>query len=348
MAPVGPGTRWLTQRVAGDRVDIVGPLGRPFPLPVAGRARAGSAGAARRRWLRRGAALRARRRAARARLRHHHGARRRDAPTSSTASRKRAASADRVAFATEDGSVGVTGRVTAAFDPLLTNIDVVYACGPMADARRGLPARRCGRRAVLHRGRGSDGLRHRRLHDVRAAGAARAARTAARAYAWCAPAPTARSFRGDAVQFDLIGKPPPAASCVARLARTRHVRGPDMSRAVSAEPVPDEFDDSEEEDRSGRRPVDDAGRRPLPQPHLHGVRMCRRRPRARRLLRRGRPRRDRHQVGDARPAARTRDASHGRDRRAGCSTRSACKALESSRFWRTTCPGSSSTRPGRS
>ena len=30
-----------------------------------------------------------------------------------------------------DGSVGVTGRVTAAFDPLLSDIDLVYACGPM-------------------------------------------------------------------------------------------------------------------------------------------------------------------------------------------------------------------------
>ncbi|SHG66937.1 dihydroorotate dehydrogenase electron transfer subunit [Jatrophihabitans endophyticus] len=33
VAEHGPGTRWLTQRRAGEVVDLVGPLGTPFPLP---------------------------------------------------------------------------------------------------------------------------------------------------------------------------------------------------------------------------------------------------------------------------------------------------------------------------
>jgi dihydroorotate dehydrogenase electron transfer subunit len=33
VAEHGPGTRWLTQRRAGDVLDLVGPLGNPFPIP---------------------------------------------------------------------------------------------------------------------------------------------------------------------------------------------------------------------------------------------------------------------------------------------------------------------------
>ncbi len=33
VAEHGPGTRWLVQRRAGDVLDIVGPLGNPFPMP---------------------------------------------------------------------------------------------------------------------------------------------------------------------------------------------------------------------------------------------------------------------------------------------------------------------------
>ncbi len=117
VAPVGPGTRWLTARVAGDRVDIVGPLGRPFPLPVPAERGRRSAGAARRWWLRGGAAVRSGGGAARAGLRHHHGTRRRDGRQALRRARRPGGSPTSAAFATEDGSVGVTGRVTAAFDP---------------------------------------------------------------------------------------------------------------------------------------------------------------------------------------------------------------------------------------
>ncbi len=34
VAEHGPGTRWLVQRRPGDTLDIVGPLGKPFPLPT--------------------------------------------------------------------------------------------------------------------------------------------------------------------------------------------------------------------------------------------------------------------------------------------------------------------------
>ena len=35
VAEHGAGTRWLTQRRTGDVIDIVGPLGTPFPIPAA-------------------------------------------------------------------------------------------------------------------------------------------------------------------------------------------------------------------------------------------------------------------------------------------------------------------------
>ena len=74
----------------------------------------------------------------------------------------------------------------------------------------------------LHRRRGSDGVRDRGLHDVRAAGAPAAAAHGAagvRMVRACTEGPV---FPGNAVQFDLIGKPlptaastlPPRRSCV--------------------------------------------------------------------------------------------------------------------------------------
>lgn len=33
VAEHGPGTRWLVQRTAGQTLDLVGPLGNPFPIP---------------------------------------------------------------------------------------------------------------------------------------------------------------------------------------------------------------------------------------------------------------------------------------------------------------------------
>ena len=42
VAEHGPGTRWLVRRVPGDVLDVIAPLGRPFPLPPYPAARAGS------------------------------------------------------------------------------------------------------------------------------------------------------------------------------------------------------------------------------------------------------------------------------------------------------------------
>src|SRR6185312_7199965 len=33
VAEHGPGTRWLVNRRAGEHLDVVGPLGQPFPIP---------------------------------------------------------------------------------------------------------------------------------------------------------------------------------------------------------------------------------------------------------------------------------------------------------------------------
>ncbi|MDQ1636220.1 MAG: dihydroorotate dehydrogenase electron transfer subunit [Frankiaceae bacterium] len=121
----GAGTRWLAERRPGDRLDVVGPLGRPFPLPVEP-ARCvlvgGGYGAAPLFLLT--AALRKRN----CRVDMVLGA--------ATESRlfgaldaKRVS--DTAAIATDDGSAGVHGRVTDALDPYLERADVVYACGPM-------------------------------------------------------------------------------------------------------------------------------------------------------------------------------------------------------------------------
>ncbi len=121
----GAGTRWLAERRPGDRLDVVGPLGRPFPLPVEP-ARCvlvgGGYGAAPLFLL--ASALRKRD----CRVDMVLGA--------ATESRlfgaldaKRVS--DSAAIATDDGSMGVHGRVTDALGPYLERADVVYACGPM-------------------------------------------------------------------------------------------------------------------------------------------------------------------------------------------------------------------------
>jgi len=142
VSAAGPGSTWLTERRPGDTVDVVGPLGRPFPAAPPG-ARAllvgGGYGAAALVGL-----------AARLRGLGHEvdvvaGAAGADRLCSV---QELTGIANRVEVTTDDGSSGRQGLVTLAVDELLPGAGVVYACGPMpmlravADAAtaRGIPS----------------------------------------------------------------------------------------------------------------------------------------------------------------------------------------------------------------
>jgi dihydroorotate dehydrogenase electron transfer subunit len=145
VAAHGVGSRWVTGRSPGDALDLAGPLGQPFPVPesgaesgpesgagpgsgTAGASAAvligGGYGAAPLGWL--AGDLRARGvdvhvvlgAADSRRLFGADGAR-------------DVVGADRVRVTTEDGSVGVRGRVTDVLADLLAPGVEVYACGPM-------------------------------------------------------------------------------------------------------------------------------------------------------------------------------------------------------------------------
>jgi dihydroorotate dehydrogenase electron transfer subunit len=129
VAPHGPGSTWLAGLQPGQSVDVVGPLGRPFPLPPPGTAAllvGGGYGAAALVGL--AAALRDRGSAVVA--------------VAGAASADRLCSvdelgavADRVVVTTDDGSEGRTGLVTVAVGERLPEAGVVYACGPMGMLR---------------------------------------------------------------------------------------------------------------------------------------------------------------------------------------------------------------------
>jgi NAD(P)H-flavin reductase len=124
VAPHGVGSTWLAARQEGDVVDVVGPLGRPYPLPAPG-TRAllvgGGYGAAALVGL--AAELRSRGNAV--------------TSVAGAASADRLCSVDDlralgdVHVLTDDGSAGRQGMVTLAVAELLPSADVVYACGPM-------------------------------------------------------------------------------------------------------------------------------------------------------------------------------------------------------------------------
>lgn len=121
----GKGTAWLAARRPQDRVDVVGPLGRPFRLPrsaVTATLVGGGYGSApllplahalRERGCRVDVVLGA---ASADRLFGHLEA-------------KRLASS--IVVTTDDGSVGERGRVSDVLPAVLASSDVVYACGPM-------------------------------------------------------------------------------------------------------------------------------------------------------------------------------------------------------------------------
>ena len=128
VAAHGPGSTWLTGLQVGDLVDVVGPLGRPYPLPAPGTPAllvGGGYGAAALIGL--AAALRDR-----------------GSPVTAVCG---AASADRlsavdeldalaeVVVTTDDGSAGRSGWVTDASADVVGRVGVVYACGPMGMLR---------------------------------------------------------------------------------------------------------------------------------------------------------------------------------------------------------------------
>ncbi|MBO0831970.1 MAG: dihydroorotate dehydrogenase electron transfer subunit [Actinobacteria bacterium] len=131
-ATPGRGTQWLADRRARDVVDVVGPLGRPFPLPrdpvncllVGGGY--GSAALF---------ALAERLRERRCQLDYLLGAASGDRVFGALTARRTGRSAT---ITTEDGSLGSRGLVTDLLDQVIHDgrTDVIYACGPMPMLRQ--------------------------------------------------------------------------------------------------------------------------------------------------------------------------------------------------------------------
>jgi dihydroorotate dehydrogenase electron transfer subunit len=127
ISPVGPGTEWLAGLRAHDEVDVVGPLGRPFPLPteplpcvLVG----GGYGSAPLFWL--AEALRERG----CHVEMVLGAATEQKLFGVVEARR---CADGVTVTTDDGSAGTRGWVSDVLPDLVrrTGAGVVYACGPM-------------------------------------------------------------------------------------------------------------------------------------------------------------------------------------------------------------------------
>lgn len=131
VAAHGPGTQWLTGLRAHDEVDIVGPLGRPFPLPtepVACVLVGGGYGSAPLFWL--------------AQDLRERGCHVEMVLGAATESRlfgvvEARRFADGVTVTTDDGSAGTRGWVSDVLPEVLqrTGAAVAYGCGPMGMLR---------------------------------------------------------------------------------------------------------------------------------------------------------------------------------------------------------------------
>jgi dihydroorotate dehydrogenase electron transfer subunit len=131
VAARGPGTRWLTGLRAHHEVNIIGPLGRGFPLPADPAACVlvgGGYGSAPLFWL--AAALRERG----CHVEMVLGAATRDQLFGAADARR---VADGVTVTTDDGSMGVKGWVSVVLPDVIarSGAEVVYGCGPMAMLR---------------------------------------------------------------------------------------------------------------------------------------------------------------------------------------------------------------------
>jgi len=145
VGPDGVGSAWLAEVATGDRLDIIGPLGKPFPLPQ--RAAScllvgGGYGAAPLHYLTEVLAP----------LGHRVdlivGASTEETLLHSLEAKRLAHS---LRTTTDDGSAGLRGRVTDAMPDAIVDgrSDVIYACGPNAmlaavsalGARMGVPVR---------------------------------------------------------------------------------------------------------------------------------------------------------------------------------------------------------------
>ena len=127
LAVHGPGTAWLAERRPGDRVDVIGPLGKPFALPrepVSCVLVGGGYGAAPLASLAEG--LRARGCAVHTVL----GAATNDRLFGVLEAKR---ISDSLEITTDDGSAGRLGIVSDVLPDVLTRTrsEVVYACGPM-------------------------------------------------------------------------------------------------------------------------------------------------------------------------------------------------------------------------
>lgn len=143
---VGRGTRRLSRLRAGDRLDLLGPLGRPFPAGPAGALHlyvAGGIGAASLFWPARESLRRGRR------TRVLYGARTRAALVCAADFRRAGIP---IACATDDGSAGHAGFVTDLLEAVLCAEGrgvSLFVCGPWAMmARTAEIARRFGVRGV--------------------------------------------------------------------------------------------------------------------------------------------------------------------------------------------------------
>jgi len=131
VAARGPGTRWLTGLSTHHEVNIIGPLGRAFPLPtepVACVLVGGGYGSAPLFWL--AAALRERG----CHVEMVLGAATEDRLFGVVEARR---AADGLTVTTDDGSMGVKGWVSDVLPDVIrrSNAGVVYGCGPMAMLR---------------------------------------------------------------------------------------------------------------------------------------------------------------------------------------------------------------------